>query len=229
MLANPRRCWNWFLPAQQRRSGSEPAAILALVEEISTRFPVDRERVFVLGLSAGGAMAAILAEQAPDIFAGVGIMAGVALHAAVDAESAFSTMAGIAEAEFGTLVARSAVRKRREHARLRAILWTGEDDKTVAPINTEVLARQFATLIGVSGPQEIDSNEKFERELWFDASRTLRVEARRIKGFGHAWSGGSLRGSFTDPSGPDASREMIRFFLGTQLPGELISFKPSTG
>jgi poly(hydroxyalkanoate) depolymerase family esterase len=92
--ANKMGCWNWFLREHQSRASGEPAAILDIVNEVKRRYSIDPERVFVAGISAGGAMAAILGEQAPDVFSGIGIMAGVALRSAHDLPSAFSAMSG---------------------------------------------------------------------------------------------------------------------------------------
>jgi poly(hydroxyalkanoate) depolymerase family esterase len=97
--ANGQACWNWFLPEHQTRDRGEPAAILRLVDEISKRYPIDPNRRYVVGLSAGGGMAAILGEQAPDVFSGVGIMAGVALHSSHDVASAFAAMSGKSAAQ----------------------------------------------------------------------------------------------------------------------------------
>jgi len=186
-LANPRRCWNWFLPEHQTRAAGEPAAILELVEAIVEQSGVDRERVFVCGLSAGAAMAAILAEQAPDVFAAVGIMSGVALHSSHDAETAYEAMRG--EREYATISNVIAVHPPASYKRLRVLIWTGDEDKTVAPSNAAVLAEQFRSLGCAS------------------------VEVRTIDGLGHAWSGGSLRGSHTAPLAPNASETMLEFFL----------------
>jgi poly(hydroxyalkanoate) depolymerase family esterase len=207
---NPNHCWNWFNPEHQFRRSGEPAAILELVETLVTRYALDRGRIFVTGLSAGGSMAAILAEQAPDVFAAAGAMAGTALHAARDLSSAYRVMAN---ADAGILVPRAALGDRRFH-RLRATIWAGLRDAHVAPNNGTALARQFARLAGLD--READAVEllpKVEILRWHDETGRLRVEERRLAGVGHAWSGGSLRGSFTDPWGPDASEGMTRFFL----------------
>ncbi len=92
--ANTSGCWNWFLPEHQTGQGGEPAAIVRLIQKVSGQHKIDANRIYVVGLSAGGAMAAILGEQNPDVFAGVGIMAGVALHASHDVASAFAAMSG---------------------------------------------------------------------------------------------------------------------------------------
>ena len=207
---NPNHCWNWFNPEHQYRRSGEPAAILELVETLAVRYTIDRSRIFVTGLSAGGAMAAILAEQAPDVFAGAGIMAGTALHAARDLASAYRVMAN---ADIRVLAHRVPVADRRFH-RTRVTVWAGRRDAFIAPNNATVLARQFARLAGLD--READTVERLPRvEIlrWHDATGRLRVEERRLSEVGHVWSGGSLRGSLTDPWGPDATEGMTRFFL----------------
>jgi poly(hydroxyalkanoate) depolymerase family esterase len=207
--ANGQRCWNWFLPENQRRDGPEPAAMLELVERVAREHEVDRSRVYLAGLSAGACMATILAEQAPDVFAGVAAMAGVALHAAHDVETAYAAMRGERTPEFseggpGPVAYR----------RSRAIIWVGARDIRVAPVNAWLLGRQFASLYGLA--ESPDREEIFgggKRALWHDRSGKTRLEVRELDAIGHAWSGGSLRGSYTAPVGPNFSEALFRFFL----------------
>jgi poly(hydroxyalkanoate) depolymerase family esterase len=220
LRANPHRCWNWFMPENQHRETGEPAAILTLIEHVVAQHAIDRGRIFVAGLSAGGAMAAILAEQAPDVFAAVGIVAGVALHATRDAQSAYAAMAG----EHHALVTTADIAPILSHlnvpapspgrARLRATIWSGTDDRTVSPKNATLLARQFATLLGLgAATPEAELRDGASVDVWRDARGRARIESWTVPALGHAWSGGSLRGSYTHPRGPDASQEMMAFFL----------------
>ncbi len=213
--ANPRRCWNWFLAAHQRRDRGEPAAILALIEDVARRHPIDRERVFVAGLSAGGALAAILAEQAPDVFAAAGIVAGVPLHVSHDVPSALAAMHGrtVQTAQTATMPLLAGVHRAAAFDRLRVTLWTGEDDRVVVPHNASLLAGQFRELLELRGASELEVRPGVQIERWHDRDGRARLEAWRIAGVGHAWSGGSFRGSHTDPRGPRASDEMMTFFL----------------
>jgi poly(hydroxyalkanoate) depolymerase family esterase len=207
--ANGQRCWNWFVQENQRRDGPEPAAVLELVERVSSEHDIDRSRIYLAGLSAGACLATILAEQAPDVFAGVAAMAGCALHASHDVESAYAAMRGDIQIEpsinvLGTIAYR----------RSRAIIWTGARDIRVAPANAWLLGRQFAQLYGLSA--EPDSEEIFgggKRALWHDRAGMTRVEVRELDDIGHAWSGGSLRGSYTAPVGANFSEAVFRFFL----------------
>lgn len=212
--ANGHRCWNWFLAENQRRDGPEPAKILKLVEEIATAHAVDRARIFVAGLSAGAALAAILAEQAPDVFSGAGLMAGVALHAAHDEDSAYAAMRG----EFAApLVPAQLSRDGKAFRNARAIIWTGLKDRRVAPGNAWRLGAQFQTLYGLPSNPDVEENlSDGRRAQWHDRSQRLRLEVRELDGIGHAWSGGSLRGSYTAPAGPSFSEAVLRLFLGEE-------------
>ncbi|MGH7727201.1 MAG: extracellular catalytic domain type 1 short-chain-length polyhydroxyalkanoate depolymerase [Vulcanimicrobiaceae bacterium] len=208
-LGNPQLCWNWFLPEHQARASGEPAEILALVERIAGELPIDRSRIFVAGLSAGGAMAAILAELAPEIFAAAGIVAGIPLYAARDLAGAYAAMQGSTPRP-------AAVRPRRRlaHERLRATIWTGDDDRVVDPRNAELLVEQFRALSGSehgAPSRELVAGSEVAR--WRDRAGRVRVERWTVAGMGHAWSGGSFRGSHTFPPGPRASEAMVAFFL----------------
>ncbi len=214
--ANPQRCWNWFLEENQTREGPEPAAVLALVEEVARRYPVDPARIYVAGLSAGAAFAAILAEQAPDVFAAVGLMAGVALHASSDLASAYRAMQTATEDDELQL-GRNGQTNERNYAHLRATIWAGIDDHYVVPKNSSTLARQFLELLGLDRTppvEEVTADSVVRR--WHDESGIVRVELHRVASLGHAWSGGSLKGSHTSPSGPRASDAMMNFFLSAE-------------
>lgn len=207
---NGHRCWNWFLPENQGRNGREPRAILDLVERTITEHGVDRSRVFVAGLSAGACVAAILAEQAPDVFAGVAAMAGVALHAAHDVDSAYAAMRGERRGNDVVLDGRF----RGAFRRSRAMFWTGTVDRRVAPQNAWRLTEQFVRLFALDPqPNEEESLPDGRRMRWHDRTGIARIELREVAGVGHAWSGGSLRGSYTAPAGPSFSDAIFRFFL----------------
>jgi len=211
---NAQRCWQWFMREHQSRTAGEPAAILELIDEVCATHPIDRSRVFVTGLSAGGAMAGILAEQAPDVFAAVGIMAGVPLHASHDALSAYAAMHGdVTERDIAPVIARHALPPA-AYTHLRVTIWAGAKDRRVAPSNASVLVRQFLLLLGLGRAKRLrEAREDADILRWFDGNGVDRVEQWRVPLLGHAWSGGSLRGSHTFPGGPNASEEMLRFFL----------------
>jgi poly(hydroxyalkanoate) depolymerase family esterase len=220
LRANGSRCWNWFETKNQRRRGGEPARILRLVEALAQQYPVDRERIYVAGLSAGGSMAAILGEQAPDVFSGVAISAGVALHASDNLLTALAAMAGrrteSERTENGPRRRSAASRLTPEaYRRMRVTIWTGANDATVAPSNAATLAGQFARLLGLDPAREQSdpaTDPRLASTSLRDAAGRVRVRLVTVSEMDHAWSGGSPQGSFTYPAGPDASTAMIEFF-----------------
>jgi poly(hydroxyalkanoate) depolymerase family esterase len=201
--ANGSNCWNWFQAGDQRREGGEPSIIAAIARDILRDYKADPARVYVAGLSAGGAMAAILASEYPDLFAAAGIHSGLPTGAAHDVPSAFAAM------QKGTLKAGRA-------ASIPLIVFHGDADKTVHPRNGQaVLAQRTAgRASGASVEKGKATNGRgYTRAIHRDSTGKLLAEHWTVHGSGHAWSGGSRRGSYTDPQGPDASREMLRFFL----------------
>ena len=196
---NPNRCWSWFEPSQTGEAG-EAAIIAAIAREVVEAEGCDDARVFAAGLSAGGAMAAALGAAHPGVFRAVGIHSGLAAGAAQDMGGAFAAMAG-----------------RGGGARpmpVPAIVFHGDADRTVAPVNAERIAR--AGRGGAAKPRirRGEANGRsYERACLAAEGAAGRVELWRVEGLAHAWSGGSATGSHADPRGPDASREMLRFFL----------------
>ncbi|MGP6188976.1 MAG: alpha/beta hydrolase family esterase [Vulcanimicrobiaceae bacterium] len=218
LRANPRRCWSWYLRKNQVRATGEPAAILELVEQTCQRYPIDRARVYVAGPSAGGIMSAILAEQAPDIFAAAGIAASIPLHAGVDIPSGLRAMKAKVPEEVITGISELAPFPREAYQQQRVTIWTGVEDKLVDPRNSTMVARQFCRLYGVDATQmTVESRIGAEVTRWRDPDGTVRVELWRIESMGHLWSGGSFRGSHTYPPGPPQSDEMMAFFLAGAL------------
>ncbi|MGD9508782.1 MAG: PHB depolymerase family esterase [Geminicoccaceae bacterium] len=206
--ANAQRCWNWFQPGDQVRDRGEPAILAGIVRQIVAEQRVDTTRIYVAGLSAGGAQAAIMAAAYPDLFAAVGVHSGLACGAARDLPTALAAMrngpAGLTAAA---------------GPHLPTILFQGDADRTVNPANADALEAQ--SLAGRPGLRtEVEDGRSAGGLAW---RRTRHLDARgqpvlerwTVNGAGHAWSGGSTEGSFTEPRGPDASREMLRFFLST--------------
>ncbi len=203
--ANAQGCWNWFDPRHQGRGVGEPAVLAGLAQDVAAEFGIDRKRVFVAGLSAGGAMADVLASTYPDVFCAAGIHSGLPHGSASDVVSAFAAMKGNA---------RSASPNRETSC--RRIIIHGAADATVHPSNGKSLfgrARSQGSAAQELTTETMVNGRRVTRTLLTpDAGPTI-AEYWVVQGGGHAWSGGDDKGSFTDASGPDASREMIRFFL----------------
>lgn len=209
--ANASKCWNWFNPADQQRDRGEPALLAGITREIMNEHSVARGRVFVAGLSAGGAAAAVMGAAYPDLYAGVGVHSGLACGAARDLPSALSAMkSGAAGAA-------------RQGAATRAptIVFHGDRDTTVAPINGQQVIDGHAA--SGDATTRVDQGQssggmRWTRTAHLDRAGRVLLEHWVLHGAGHSWSGGSPAGSYTDPRGPDASREMMRFFLEVSHP-----------
>ncbi len=201
---NAMSCWNWFRPEDQRRDAGEPAIIADLTKTIRAEFDVPHDRVFVAGLSAGGAMAAIMAETYPELYAGVGIHSGLAYGAANDVMSAFSAMRG-----------QGAIPSRRPQGRPspRVIVFHGSADSTVHPSNADRIINGMG-LGDVKTARHHNASTDGKRSYTTLKGEGGSFECWIIEGAEHAWAGGSTAGSYTDPQGPDASAAMVRFFLG---------------
>ncbi|HEX3140423.1 MAG TPA: PHB depolymerase family esterase [Rhizobacter sp.] len=199
--SNAQRCWNWFQPGDQKRGGGEPALLAGITRHVMQTHAVDAGRVYVAGLSAGGAMAAILAHEYPDLFAAAGVHSGLPVGSAHDVGSAFAAMKnGPRPAVAGALPA----------SPTPLIVFHGDHDVTVHPRNSELLLAGGVPSEVSSGVAE--GGHGYVRSRFHDADGRLVAEHWLVQGSGHAWSGGSSAGSYTDPQGPDASREMLRFF-----------------
>ena len=209
---NAQKCWNWFEAKDQRRDGGEPALIAGLTREIMRDFAVDPARVFVAGLSAGGAAAAIMAQAYPDLYAAAGVHSGLAAGAATDMVSAFAAMrqGGVPRSRGGT-------------GRLvPTIVFHGDGDRTVHPSNRDhvlVQAGAGAVLESCTTEGHATGGLSYTRTVHADGAGRPMLEDWVLHGAGHAWSGGSQAGSYTEPRGPDASREMVRFFLQQDAAG----------
>jgi poly(hydroxyalkanoate) depolymerase family esterase len=214
--AHPSRCWNWYDADHQRRDEGEPSLIAGITREVIVRYNVDPARVYVAGLSAGGAMAAIMGNTYPDVYAAMGIHSGVAYAAANDLPSALAVMTGQRatlqpEGRAGTT------------PRVPAIVFHGDIDATIHSRNGEqVLAQSLPRANGGSIPaiaaptvkSGVARGRMFTRTTHPGPSGHPVVEHWAVHGAGHAWSGGNAKGSFADPHGPDATRAMLEFFSG---------------
>ena len=226
--ANIASCWNWFKPLEQTRQGAEPSQLAGIVGEIAETYDVNMANVFVAGLSAGAAMAVILGETYPEIFAAVGAHSGLPLGAAHNGLSAFIAM------KLGTPLGEQL---RRGFAQMTAssltghgiptIVYHGDSDSTVIPSNGQAIVQEALhsfpegkRALQREAVLSTDSTTSASLDLtttrYMDGAGRTRIENWEVHGGKHAWFGGSSEGSYTDPEGPDASAQMVRFFLGQQ-------------
>jgi poly(hydroxyalkanoate) depolymerase family esterase len=211
--ANLQKCWNWFRSEDQARESGEPAIIAGITREVASAYRIDTRRIFIAGMSAGAAMAVILGATYPDLYTAIGAHSGLAYGAAHDMPSAFSAMHG------GTAPSASTSNT------VPTIVFHGDSDRTVVARNSttivehvvagrgrEALRREVTTGTAAGG-------RTYTRTNFTNASNQVMAEQWMLHGAGHAWSGGSSSGSFTDARGPDASQEMIRFFYSVPRAG----------
>lgn len=208
--ANGSNCWNWFRAEDQARDRGEPSLIAGITREIQSTYGVDRRRTFVAGLSAGAAMAVIMGATYPDLYAAIGVHSGLPYGAAHDIPSAFAAMRGPG----GPLStsARSASKPS------PTIVFHGDQDTTVNIRNgTRIVNQLIAQFADVGQPVTPDTSRQGGHSAtvtaYRDGTNRLLIEEWILHAAGHAWSGGSPVGSFTDATGPDASAEMVHFFL----------------
>jgi poly(hydroxyalkanoate) depolymerase family esterase len=203
--ANVSKCWNWFNAGDQQRDRGEPSLIAGITRQIMHDFSVELGRVYVAGLSAGGAAAAIMGSAYPDLYAAVGVHSGLACGAARDMPSAFAAMRQ-----------GGAPQKGGAKQPVPTIVFHGDRDTTVSPINgDQVIAQSKAgsDLQTTVSRGQAPGGISYTRTVACDDGGHPMLEHWVLHGAGHAWSGGSPSGSYTEPKGPDASREMMRFFL----------------
>nr|WP_306264567.1 PHB depolymerase family esterase [Pararhizobium sp. IMCC3301] len=207
---NPSVCWNWFRPQDQRRGAGEPSLLAALTRQIEEEFKVKRGRAFTAGLSAGGAMAATLGAVYPDVYCAIGVHSGLAHGAAHDVPSAFAAMRGDMTFASGS----PADQSWSDTGRTPRIVFHGSGDGTVHPSNADRVFGASDDASAASAESGISAGgRRYHRTIVASSKQVSARELWMIEGSGHAWSGGSATGSFTDPVGPDASAEMVRFFL----------------
>jgi poly(hydroxyalkanoate) depolymerase family esterase len=219
--ANALYCWNWFSALDQRRDQGEPAIIAGITRELIADWNIDRSRVYVAGLSSGAAMAVIMGAAYPDLYAAIGVHSGMAYAGAHNVHSALLAMRNGAAATlrhpdhgFTTASGADAV---------ATSVFHGDMDTTVHPDNADQVIAQSVPNPGDSVHAEpgiviehgaVPDGHAYTRTIHQNSDGDPVAEHWLVHGAGHAWSGGSVDGSFTDPLGPDATREMLRFFLG---------------
>jgi poly(hydroxyalkanoate) depolymerase family esterase len=210
--ANQAKCWNWFRTTDQQRDTGEPSLIAGITRQIMREYSVDPKRVYVAGLSAGAAAAAIMGATYNDLYAAVGVHSGLACGAANDLPSALLAM------RQGSGFDHQAVFT--DGPTVPTIVFHGDRDSTVHPSNGDQVIKQSIKATSTERNVyrgQVTGGHAYTRTVHNDASGRHVFEHWRIHGAGHAWSGGNSVGSYTDPRGPDATREMVRFFLEHSL------------
>jgi poly(hydroxyalkanoate) depolymerase family esterase len=210
--ANAAKCWNWFRVSDQRRGQGEPSLIAGITYQIMRDYSVDPQRVYIGGLSAGGAAAAVMGATYPDLYAAIGVHSGLACGAAIDIPSAFAAMR---QGESSASMSGNISAVLGHGWDVPTIVFHGDQDNTVHPRNGDhvIAQRRTAKLQKKIHRSRAPGGHAYTRTVHTDASGRAMFEHWEIHGAGHAWSGGSSAGSYTDPRGPDAAREMLRFFL----------------
>jgi poly(hydroxyalkanoate) depolymerase family esterase len=229
--ANTSRCWNWFKPQDQARDAGEPSLIAGIVGDVARRHGADRRRIFVAGLSAGAAMAVVLGETYPELLAGVGAHSGLPYRCAHDIPSALAAMKGGRSGLPGLQGAVGAGTAARGKAvqPVPIIVFHGDRDHTVQHTNSaEVVNQARQAHLAQAGGNTLNSStlggqapggRRYSRTVHALGTGQAQIESWTLHGAGHAWSGGDARGSYTDAAGPDASAEMVRFFLALPRAG----------
>ncbi len=221
--ANPSRCWNWFRTSDQLREDGEPSIIADITRDVASAHDIDRGRIHIAGMSAGAAMAVIMGSMYPDLYTAVGAHSGLGYGAASDLASALQAMKRGHEA--GGELDRAPT----PGGLTPTIVFHGDRDQTVHRRNGEQILRPWtsaaaqpagdgAHLLTIHQDQ-VPGGHASTRYVYRDVDGRQVAEGWSVHGLGHAWSGGDPAGSYTDPKGPDASAEMIRFFADIAAQG----------
>lgn len=200
--ANARLCWNWFTKGHQQAGAGEPEFLLGLTRKVLAEQSIPVEAVYVAGLSAGACMAAILAARYPGVFAGVGLHSGVPLGAASNVVGALLAMRGMSRWA------------KNQGWTAPTLVLHGDKDNVVSVKNADRLRQQACFGRELSSREDSleEGGRRVRRGRYSDAQGKVQVESWVVEGLGHAWSGGSPEGSWTDSQGPDASAQLVRFF-----------------
>ncbi len=235
-MSNRTLCWNWFKTSHQFRDRGEPAIIAHMVQAIkesTSQWTIDSSRVYVVGASAGAAMAVILGATYPDIFAAIGVHSGVEYQAVTNIISGLTVMrrGGPDPEKQG----RKAYEAMGSYKRMMpTIVFQGTHDKIVRPTNgdqvvqqwmqTNHLASQGLYVADFKYPTTTTSGQvpggySYTVYTWKDHTGKEVQQYWKILGLGHAWSGGNPAVSHTDPQGPNASEAMYQFFMNHPMGG----------
>jgi len=235
--ANPLKCWNWFEPKHQSRETGEPSLIAAIIQDIRAAYTVDEKRIYAVGISAGGAMAVIVATTYPELFAGVGVIAGTEYKAGSTVQEGFTAMKqGGPDPKQQGLLAFQAIQKSpaATKTRLPLIVFQGTKDPYLNPLNADQLIAQWAQTndylddskdndsVSIQSATEkkvaVPDGYGFTKYSYTDKNGQLLMEKWLVEGLAHAWPGSAVANPFADSKGPKASEEMWRFFGETSTP-----------
>jgi len=229
--ANLLKCWNWFHPKHQARDAGEPSILAAVVDHVRYTHNVDPDRIYVAGVSAGGAMACILAATYPDLFAGLAVFAGAEFKAAASASEGFAAMKHggpdpVRQGQLAFEAMRSGL-ARKKRRRMPVIVFQGTADPRVSTVNADQVIAQWGKtnecLAAENGESAFTLTEKvidgkvpdgyaYQKHIYLEADARLLMEKWFVQGLGHAWSGAPKPSRHGDPKGPHASAEIWRFF-----------------
>jgi poly(hydroxyalkanoate) depolymerase family esterase len=204
--ANGMKYWNWFEPSNQVTGAGEPSLIAGITRQIMRGYSVDASRVYVAGFSAGGAMAAVMAATYPDLYAAAGVHSGLVYGAAHDVPSAFAAMS------------KGPATPTKDPGRgIPLIVFHGDQDTIVGHVNADRLVADGLRTVGSGAVRSVEHGQApdghaYTRTVYKNGNGETVIEQWSIHQAGHAWSGGSPRGSYADSKGPDASAALIRFF-----------------
>ena len=232
---NPFGCWNWFLDKNQHRGKGHPKLIYEIINEVKSKYKIDSNQVYAVGLSAGGSLACILGATYPDVFNGIGICSGV-VYGAANVYFLTDPMADEAKKRMEKGVpdpyacGKSAFQEMGENKKkMRVIVFHGICDTIVHPINGQQVITQWAqTNFLVDGgigqadvtpalvKSDIINGKSYTQQIYHDGDGEPQLELWMIDQMGHAWSGGSPNGSFTDSSGPNATEIIWNFLSNNQ-------------
>ena len=183
---NPNLCFNWYQRSDAVRGGGEAASIAGMIEAMQAQFPVDGDRIYVTGLSAGGAMTSVMLATYPELFAGGAIIAGLPYGCAGNLSEAFQCMSG---SGFGNAEALArTVRSASDHEGPwpRVSIWHGSVDGIVVPANADAIVKQWTRIHGVQpAPDRIEHADGHPRLVWTNAQGEDVIEFFRVEGMAH--------------------------------------------
>jgi poly(hydroxyalkanoate) depolymerase family esterase len=230
-LANLMKCWNWFHLKHQTRDAGEPSILAAVVHQVCSTQDIHPDRVYVAGISAGGAMASILAATYPDLFAAVAVFAGAEFKAATNVSEGFAAMKRggpdpVRQGQLAFEAMRSGLAHKKKR-RMPVIVFHGTEDSTVNPVNADQVIAQWSKTNACLAKQlldidfslsekvvsgEVPEDYAYRKYIYTDQGGCLLMEKWLVEGLGHAWSGSPKASKYADPKGPKASAEIWRFF-----------------